>query len=117
MILIDSSKIPIAEGPWPLCDPCPIGLHKEAIDILEKYCKADEKTIVNTLKYLGYTVYKAKKKEKLIPCKCGCKRREHWYTPDGIFLRCMKCGYESKVGLTEVEAKHNWNEAMKEETK
>ena len=38
MILIDPSKIPIANGPSELFNDCPIGLEKEAIDILVKYC-------------------------------------------------------------------------------
>ena len=40
--------------------------------------------------------------EKLLPCKCGCKRREHWYvcsSEGGIILRCCKCGFEARGKL------------------
>lgn len=29
-------------------------------------------------KKLGYNLIPINKKEKLLPCTCGCKRREHW---------------------------------------
>lgn len=54
--------------------------------------------------------------EKLLPCICGCKRREHWYNSDrekGIILKCSKCGFKA-TGKNEADARRKWNEAVKE---
>ena len=56
------------------------------------------------------------KPEKLLPCKCGAKRREHWFgskSDRAFILKCYKCGFEAS-GKNEIEAHKNWNEAVKE---
>lgn len=54
--------------------------------------------------------------EKLLPCICGCKRREHWYGTNDenrIILKCRKCGFKA-AGKNEADARRKWNEAVKE---
>lgn len=65
----------------------------------------------------GYNLIKNNPIEKLLPCICGCKQREHWYSaPDATeILVCKKCGKRAE-GKNEREAKHNWNEMIKSET-
>lgn len=51
--------------------------------------------------------------ERLAPCKCGCKRREHWYgSGNSRILKCCKCGF-TVSGRSEIEVHKNWNEAVK----
>ena len=59
------------------------------------------------------------KPEKLLPCICGCKRREHWYgsTPERArILRCYRCGLEAS-GKNEIEVHKKWNELIVEVSK
>lgn len=58
-----------------------------------------------------------KKQESLekLPCVCGCKKREWWYSLEGDFFKCMKCGRTSRPGKTEKEAIKNWNLMMETE--
>ena len=69
-------------------------------------------------KSMGYNIIPFKKREKLLPCICGSKRREHWDTyVKGVHyrvLRCEKCDREVS-GRTEAEAIHNWNEMIRSE--
>ena len=69
-------------------------------------------------KALGYNIIKIKKREKLLPCTCGCNRREHWdRLSQGEWfnlLVCAKCGKEAE-GKNEYDAIHNWNEMIKGE--
>lgn len=54
------------------------------------------------------------KPEKLLPCKCGCKRREHWCGSDPNnheILKCMKCGFKIG-GKNEIDVHKKWNEAV-----
>ena len=59
-------------------------------------------------------VKERKRPERLLPCKCGCKRREHWVgsTPeDREILICQKCRF--RVGGKSVADVHRkWNEAV-----
>ena len=53
--------------------------------------------------------------EKLLPCKCGCKRREHWYSSAEDcrnILKCYKCGFEVG-GKNEIDVHKKWNEAIR----
>ena len=56
--------------------------------------------------------------ERLLPCKCGCKRREHWYGTtsknDAYILKCYKCGFRVG-GNNEIDVHKKWNEAVKNE--
>ena len=63
-------------------------------------------------KALGYSIIPIVRTEKLLPCVCGSKRRDHWITyVKGTrmqVLKCRKCG-RSECGTTVREASHNWN--------
>lgn len=54
--------------------------------------------------------------EKLLPCICGCKKREHWYSTGdrSIILICCKCKREAS-GKNEIEAHKKWNEMILKE--
>lgn len=69
-------------------------------------------------KALGYNIIKIPPpKEKLLPCVCGCTRRERWWgTHDynQTIFRCRKCGREAS-GENERKARHNWNEMVRRE--
>lgn len=69
-------------------------------------------------KKLGYNIIKIKKTEKLLPCVCGCNRREHWHSAfdQSESLVCKKCGRFAE-GKNKDEAIHNWNVMIKEEMK
>lgn len=56
--------------------------------------------------------------EKLLPCICGSKRREHWYgiTPYREILKCPKCNRKAE-GKNEIESHKAWNEMIREELK
>ena len=58
---------------------------------------------------LGYRLCKKTKYIKFLPCRCGKKYPEVWFTYNGVFYQCPKCGARSKVGKTEREARINWN--------
>ena len=52
----------------------------------------------------------------MLPCKCGCKRREHWLSadrekPEG--LKCMKCGF-NVWGANQTDVIRQWNKAVQE---
>ena len=57
------------------------------------------------------------KHEKLLPCTCGCNRREHWskWVDDGTLtgLKCKKCG-KLVWGKNEEDARREWNKAIRE---
>ena len=60
-------------------------------------------------------VKERKRPEKLLPCICGSKRREHRFgfgNKDILeILKCCRCGLEA-VGKNEIEAHKNWNEMI-----
>ena len=48
----------------------------------------------------------------MLPCKCGGKRREHWYGSDGHEeLRCTKCGFTVK-GKNATDVIRQWNKEV-----
>lgn len=52
----------------------------------------------------------------LMPCKCGCKRREHLYKPgadDPEGLMCMVCGL-TVWGHSQMDVIRRWNEEVKQ---
>lgn len=67
----------------------------------------------------GFKLIPVKEKEKLLPCTCGSKRREHWSRLTGdrleITLCCSRCGKRAS-GTTEAEARHNWNDMISSHT-
>ena len=59
--------------------------------------------------------YKPRESRKMLPCKCGCKRREHWYGSsydNSEGLKCIKCGFEV-WGKNATDVIRKWNEAVK----
>lgn len=65
---------------------------------------------------MGYNIIKKQEYIKLLPCKCGHNRREHWYGLDkdnAYILRCERCDARA-VGSTEREARLNWNRMVSE---
>lgn len=80
----------------------------------------DVKELRELAKSMGYNIIPIKKKEKLLPCTCGSKRRKHWFgynTKTGKEfekLVCYQCGKEA-VGATESDVIHNWNEMIRSE--
>ena len=71
-------------------------------------------------KALGYNLIPIKKRERLLPCTCGSKRREHFDTfRNGMWmhlLRCCKCNKEA-LGRTEIGAIKAWNEMIRNDKK
>ena len=66
--------------------------------------------------YSGSAIPKPVKKReslKMLPCKCGCKRREYWCSSGeiGYGLRCVKCGF-SVWGRNMTDAIRKWNEEV-----
>ncbi len=59
---------------------------------------------------------KPKRESKaMLPCKCGGKRWEHWYSSaKGAGLRCKKCGFEV-WGKDDTDVIKKWNEAVKQD--
>lgn len=59
---------------------------------------------------------KPKRESKaMLPCKCGCKLREHWYGNKKGYectLVCKRCGFEI-YGKNETDVIRKWNEAVK----
>lgn len=64
---------------------------------------------------LGYKLVKKTERIHMLPCTCGCNRREHWYTyvkgKEVVQLVCNKCG-RSVYGVNEQDAKRNWNKMI-----
>lgn len=56
--------------------------------------------------------------EKLLPCTCGNKRRQHWckFVDGGTLegLKCTKCG-KTVWGKSEADARRQWNKAIRSE--
>lgn len=66
---------------------------------------------------MGYNIIKKQEYVKLLPCKCGCNRREHWYgvkKDDAYILKCENCGAKA-MGSTIREANLNWNRMVRGE--
>lgn len=66
---------------------------------------------------MGYNIIKKQEYIKLLPCKCGCTRREHWYgiyKDDAYILKCENCGAKAQ-GSTAREANLNWNRMVSED--
>lgn len=64
---------------------------------------------------LGYYIIKKRQYVKLLPCTCGRKRLEMWYTPQGALFRCPSCGKHSEPANLEMKARENWNRLIRGE--
>ena len=68
---------------------------------------------------LGYKVVKKSEPyTPLLPCICGCKRREHWVKYAGnnkyeTTLLCMRCNRKAS-GLSQTAARKAWNKMIGE---
>lgn len=62
-----------------------------------------------------YLVRKPVRPEPLLPCMCGCKRRQHcrFTHSQEVYLVCCNCGRAAK-GLTATDARRNWNKMIRE---
>lgn len=55
---------------------------------------------------------------KLLPCICGCNRRNLWLVPDNSYLyECKKCYLKTRTAKTKTELKEIWNDMIKEKMK
>lgn len=63
----------------------------------------------------GYKLIKIYKKERLLPCICGRRRRSRWYdSTDYMTMKCDYCGRQVK-GRTEFELHKKWNAMIRKE--
>ena len=74
---------------------CEANVKRDALKLIKKLTKKNESM-------------------RMLPCKCGGKRREHWYSPNDEMpeeLRCEKCGF-SVSGKNRVDVIRRWNIAV-----
>lgn len=61
---------------------------------------------------------KKRESKAMLPCKCGCKRREHWFGGDDPekfeMLKCSHCGFTA-YGKNATDVIRNWNKAVRED--
>ena len=59
---------------------------------------------------------KKRESKAMLPCKCGCKRREHWFGGDDPekfeMLKCSHCGFTA-YGKNATDVIRNWNKAVR----
>lgn len=62
---------------------------------------------------LGYNIIKKNIKPKILPCVCGCKRREHWSNSveNTRTLICKRC-HKKIIGKNEIDVINNWNKEI-----
>ena len=96
----------IGEDDFPICNECPYFCDETCPNLDEMHMDALE---------LLKAKYKPRESRKMLPCKCGCKRREHWYGSsydNSEGLKCTKCGFEV-WGNNAIDVIRKWNEAVK----
>lgn len=71
------------------------------------------------LRFLKAHKPKPAKRVKIVPCICGSKDISAWWNSKtgSCFFRCRGCDKQSEEAKTEIQAKRNWNEMIKKETK
>ena len=60
---------------------------------------------------------KKRESKAMLPCKCGSKRREHWYSGnpnEAEILKCCRCGFRV-CGNSAMDVIRNWNKAVSED--
>ena len=62
---------------------------------------------------MGYHLIKNAEPISLLPCICGGKRRQSWSSPQGGFLKCVKCGRKGGYAKTARGEKLAWNEMIR----
>lgn len=60
---------------------------------------------------------KKKRPPKRLPCTCGRKRLELWWSNEGWFLKCPNCGRESKPERYQSHVNSVWNNGLPESLK
>ena len=64
----------------------------------------------------GYRLIKIQPYIRIMPCKCGTKRINHWYYSNkGEFYKCPNCGLEAPLGKNDREARKLWNQMVEGE--
>ena len=71
-------------------------------------------TILDILDVLKAQEPKPRESRKMLPCTCGGKRRQHWFSEAGYQMRCVRCGLAAPRGKTELEAIRAWNKMIEE---
>ncbi len=63
----------------------------------------------------GYRLVKKAPKTMLLPCICGCNKRQRVYkyvsSKRIVILECMRCGKRVE-GINEMNARVNWNKEI-----
>lgn len=100
---------------------CQNGIEEEEVFDITGQCvitrqgsRADE---YPAFEYFINTTKAKQRPERLLPCKCGCKRREHWVavgTKLSEILKCCKCGFKV-AGRNKTDVHKKWNEAIRSE--
>lgn len=61
----------------------------------------------------GYNLIKIHEKVKLLPCVCGNTKHNRVFIMSGMqYYSCRKCGLVAEDGMTERQAKLNWNKMI-----
>ena len=72
--------------------------------------------IAEAISLLEGQAQKKRESRAMLPCKCGCKRREHWFGGDDPekfeILKCSHCGFTA-YGKNATDVIRNWNKAVK----
>ena len=92
-------------------------LNRQRNDFLEKYVDYGGVNEAYDLAIKALTKKIRERPERLLPCKCGCKRREHWYgctEQNAMILKCYRCEFQAS-GANEIEVHKAWNKAVSDE--
>lgn len=91
-------------------------LMKEAADAIEELLTLKA---LSDAKIEKLESAKAKKKRppKRLPCTCGRKRLELWWSKDGWFLECPNCGRKSQPERYQSHVNSAWNNGLPESLK
>lgn len=86
------------------------GITKVLKDATEEQFKAEAKR-------RGYNLIKIPEKVTMLPCVCGSKRINSWYSMGLTQFICTKCGLPSSWEKNERQAKLSWNAMIEEKMK
>ena len=92
------------------------GWAKEAANVIEELLTL--KTLADAkIERLESAKAKKKRPPKRLPCTCGRKRLELWWSNEGWFLKCPNCGRESKPERYQSHVNSAWNNGLPESLK
>lgn len=90
---------------------CEYAICTEAADAIEELLTlkalADEK-----IERLENAKSKKKRPPKRLPCTCGRKKLELWWSNEGWFLKCPNCGRESQPERYQSHVNSVWNNGL-----